>query len=65
MFDWALLAELALGLIIIGAALYFRAAIVSLNESMRAILAGQSELRARLDALEDAGQTRMSVDEDA
>jgi hypothetical protein len=35
------------------AVLYMRAAIISLNQDMRAILAGQSEIRARIAELEE------------
>jgi hypothetical protein len=46
------LVNVAVGLSLAAFALYFRAAVVSLNRDMRAILDGQAGIRARLDALE-------------
>jgi hypothetical protein len=51
-FDWA---TALVGVLIVVAILWMRAAVVSLNKDMRAILDGQAEVRKRLDALERCG----------
>jgi hypothetical protein len=46
------LLSIGTGLLLLAVALWMRAATVELNKTMRAILDGQAEIRARLDALE-------------
>jgi len=50
MFDWAML---TLGVLIVGTALWMRAAIVSLNKDMRAILDAHATIRGRLGDIVD------------
>jgi hypothetical protein len=50
MADWV---AALVGVVIVGALFWVRAAFVSLNADMRAILAGQAKLRERVEALEE------------